>query len=188
MHKLGGMSTQTLVGEDVAARHVQSARRRAGTSGDLESKNAYEIEPGTVDPILAAVPMLETLTVATKNHPYVVIAGIVTAAVSVISAIVGAIVFVAIAGFQMYGTQQATLTRLETLLNQNTELRQEVLSMRKQQTDDMNAVRAYASNDARRTEFIVGLMTPTQQRAVSQFDRANPRLELPGVPTRREQQ
>lgn len=140
------------------------------------------------DDILSAFPFLENIRVATRKHPYAVIAAIVTAAVSVISAIVGAIVFVAIAGFQMYGTQQATLTRVDTLLNQNSELRQEVAAMRKQQTDDMNAVRAYASNDARRTEFIVGLMTPTQQRAVAQYDRGNPRLELPGVPGKREQQ
>lgn len=172
------MSTQTFDGDNLSARHIQ-------TTGQLRTSENQEGE--TDNPILTAMPFLETLPVTIKKHPYAVIAAIVTAAVSVIGAIIGAVVFVAVAGFQMYGTQQATLTRIEALLNQNTELRQEVAAMRKQQTDDMNAVRAYASNDSRRTEFIVGLMTPTQQRSVAQFDRSNPRLELPGVPGKREQ-
>lgn len=169
--------------DSVNARYIDNARARAKQSDDLErDAGGFEREG---DPILT-LPIVETITVTAKKHPYAVIAAIVTAAVTVISTIVGAVVFVAIAGFQMYGTQQATLTRVDALLTQNTELRQEVTAMRKQQTDDMNAVRAYASNDSRRTEFIVGLMTPTQQRAVAQYDRGNPRLELPGVPGKRE--
>lgn len=164
---------------------------RRATFREHERSNGAKIrfpQPSEDDEILSAFPFLENIRVATRKHPYAVIAAIVTAAVSVIGAIIGAVVFVAVAGFQMYGTQQATLARIDSLLNQNTELRQELSIIRKQQTDDMNAVRAYASNDARRTEFIVGLMTPTQQRAVSQFDRSNPRLELPGVPPGKREQ
>lgn len=181
------MSTQTFHGDQLIARHLNTARTRAGTSGDLEADNAYQGGPVTEDPILTAAPFLETLPVTAKKHPYATLITIVGAVATVVSTVVGAVVFVAIGAFTMYGTQRETLSELKALRQDYTEVSTRLAAIQKQQTDDMNAVRAYASNDARRTEFIVGLMTPTQQRAVNQFDRSNPRMELPGVPGKREQ-
>lgn len=182
------MSTQTLNSqrENVNARYIDNARARSRQSDDLESDAGGFVRYDQDDPILT-LPIVEAVTVTAKKHPYAVIAAIVTAAVTVISTIVGAIVFVAVGAFTMYGTQRETLTELKALRQDYTEVSTRLSAIQKQQTDDMNAVRAYASNDSRRTEFIVGLMTPTQQRAVNQFDRANPRLELPGVPNQPDQ-
>lgn len=115
------------------------------------------------DEILSAFPFLEDIRVATRRHPYAVIAAIVTAAVSVIGAIIGAVVFVAVAGFQMYGTQQATLTEIRQLRQENAVI-----------TSELKVMRTYNTSILSRQNFIAGLMSPDDQKRLNEFDRANP--------------
>lgn len=46
---------------------------------------------------------------------------------------------------------------------------------------NLRLMTAYATNETNRVQFMVGLLTPSQQKTVFEFDKANPRPPLPNV-------
>lgn len=46
---------------------------------------------------------------------------------------------------------------------------------------NLRLMTAYATNETNRVQFMVGLLTPSQQKIVFEFDKANPRPPLPNV-------
>jgi hypothetical protein len=155
----------------VNARRLSNIQKRHGGNGPLEDSVA---EPDT------PFPYLEDVMAAARKHPYAALGAMIGVAGIVVAAIVTVAVSVFTGMFLMYGTMKETTTN-------QIQIQQSLIAIQKQQTDDMNAVRAYESNISRRTEFIVGLMTPQQQKSVAEYDAVNPRIELPNTKIKREQ-
>jgi len=111
---------------------------------------------------------------AAKQYPYaaigvmISIAGIVMAAVTVLAvSVIGGM-------FLMYGEmKQNTATMKE---NQATmvQILNKQQTIENRQIDDGNIMRAYEAANGKRIEFMVGLMSPDKQRAMNQYNQANP--------------
>lgn len=156
---------------DVHQRTLRAARR-TGTGERQQDSLDWPVDKA--EPEQDAFPYLEQMSVAARKHPYAALGAMIAVAGIIVAAIVTMAVAVFTGMFMMYGTMR------ETTANQ-VQIQQSLMAIQKQQTDDMNAVRAYASNNARRNEFIVGLLSRQSQAAIAEWDRANPRPELPGV-------
>ena len=153
---------------DVNVRRIEQARERAGVTSDLEQLQDTLLRPQDAE----SFPYLENLMAAARKYPYAALGAMITVAGIVIAAIVTVAVSVFTGMFLMYGTMKETTTNQIQIQNA-------LIAIQKQQTDDGNAIRAYESNRARRTEFIVGLMSPENQKAIAQWDAVNPAPELP---------
>lgn len=152
--------------------HTIDARRRIGINGKLQaishSSEAKQDQPDS------PFPYLETIVAAAKKYPYAAVGVMISIAAVVISAVTVLSVSVIGGMFLMYGEmRQNTATMRE---NQATMLqilnKQQTIENR--QIDAGNIMRAYEAANGKRVEFMVGLMSPGQQRAMNAYNRSNP--------------
>lgn len=158
----------------VHERHVQAARQRTGQNGDFSQlPDSLHLRRADDDPF-EYFPYLERIMAGVRKYPYAALGAMIAIAGVIIAAVVTLAVSLFTGMFLMYGQLRETTAKQE-------QIQSTLMAIQKQQTDDMNAVRAYESNVSRRTEFIVGLMTPANQRSVAEYDRGNPKLDLPNT-------
>src|SRR5262249_21137746 len=119
-------------------------------------------------------PYVEDIMSVARKYPYAALGAMISIAGIIIGALVTIAISIFIGMFAMYGEMKATTAN-------QVAIQAALGAIQKQQTDDMNAVRAYASNNARRTEYIVAMLSPEGQRRIAQWDHDNPQPELPGV-------
>lgn len=163
-------------------RNEQVNARRTNYKQHKNGKGVFEpthdtLEAGSPSPLGVPdepFPYLEDAMVIARKYPYSALGVMIGIATIIVAALVTVAVSVFTGMFLMYGTMR------ETTANQ-IQIQQSLVVIQKQQTDDMNAVRAYSSNNARRTEFIVAMLSPEGQRRISEWDKSNPQPELPGT-------
>jgi len=109
---------------------------------------------------------------ALKDYPYTAVGIIVSVAGLIVLLLTTLSVSVIGSLFSMNGTMH-DIKAQQTLIIQ----RQEAAYV--EQINEAKVARTYATADLARTNFMVGLMTPRQQAAVSLYDKANP---LPPMP------
>lgn len=128
-------------------------------------------EPTTHDPD-EPFPYLEKFMVAVKKYPYTAIGVMIGIASLVIGAVVTVSVAVGGGMFLMYGEMKANTALMTQILNKQTAIEQ-------RQDDDGKVMRAYASVNGKRIEFVIGLLSKESQEKVNQYDRAHPDPLLP---------
>lgn len=74
------------------------------------------------------------------------------------------------------------------LVSSITEMKTNLAAIQQNQRDDrqiytsnLKLMTAYATNETNRVQFLTGLLTPTQQRQIFEYDKANPRPKLPNL-------
>lgn len=74
------------------------------------------------------------------------------------------------------------------LVSSITEMKTNLAAIQQNQRDDrqtytsnLKLMTAYATNETNRVQFLTGLLTPSQQRQVFEYDKANPRPTLPNL-------
>lgn len=70
----------------------------------------------------------------------------------------------------------SSITEMKTNL---VTIQQNQRDIKTQQSSNLKLMTAYATNETSRIQFMTGLLTKEQQERVYQFDRANPRPQLP---------
>lgn len=105
---------------------------------------------------------------AADRHPYVAV-GIIVSVVGIVMAALMTIAITVIGGmFSMYGTMRAMQTQQETIIKQQADY-----------ANDIKVLRTYEASVLSRQNFIAGLMSPTEQKRLGEFDRANPIINQP---------
>lgn len=74
------------------------------------------------------------------------------------------------------------------LVSSITEMKTNLAAIQQNQRDDrltytsnLKLMTAYATNETNRVQFMTGLLTPSQQRQIFEYDKANPRPGLPNL-------
>jgi hypothetical protein len=117
-------------------------------------------------------PYLEDAMVAIRKYPYAALGAMISIAAVVISAVTVLAVSVIGGMFLMYGQMKETTATQALLLTRFEQFDQ-------QHRSDYNALRAYASADLSRTNFLVGLMSAEKQEQANSYDRTHPMPLLP---------
>lgn len=137
---------------------AQRASERVRSNGRLQDV-AHISEPSTDTPF----PRLEAVLASAIKNPYAAIAAMIAVASLIVTAIVGVAASMFAAVFIMYGTMNQTTAKLDTVIKQLDENKTEAKVMR-----------TYTASTLSRQNFMVGLMTRDQQRAVAEYDKNNP--------------
>lgn len=112
-------------------------------------------------------PFLEELLRRAKDSPFVVIGVMISIAAIIVGAVMSLTVGFGIFLFTMNGTMHEVKQQQTTSIEQLSEIK-------KQQTEDGNAMRAYEAANGKRIEFIVALLSKDQQQVINDYDRAHP--------------
>lgn len=102
-----------------------------------------------------------------KKYPYAMLTAIISIASVVVICITTLSVAIIGSVFMMYGTMREIQSQQQTQMDQ-------LAAIRVQQRDDGNAMRAYEAANGKRTEFMIGLMSTTQQRQMNEYDQTHP--------------
>lgn len=153
-----------------ARRHAQGAGKRNGSTGELSDleREYSQIKPDS------PFPYLETIVTAAKKYPHAALAAMISVAALVISAVTVLAVSIIGGMFLMYGEmRQNTATMRE---NQATmvQILNKQQTIENRQIEAGNIMRAYEAANGKRIEFIVGMMSPNQQRAINAYNKSNP--------------
>lgn len=152
---------------DVHTRALRAADRTINGNGKMPT-----ILHGDDPPF----PFLEVLVKQAKDSPFLVVGIMISIAAIIVAAVMSLTVGFGIFLFTMNGTMHEIKAQQSTILVQQAKLQSDVDSTG-------TAMRAYEAANGKRIEFMVGLMTQSQQRAVNAYTMANP---LPSVPKQRD--
>lgn len=149
----------------------QNAGRRNGVPNSLQSivQEHEETQPDS------PFPFLEVALKKAKDSPFVVIGIMISIAAIIVGAVMSLTVGFGIFLFTMNGTMHEIKAQQSTILDTQS-------AIIKQQVEDGNAMRAYEAANGKRAEFMVGLMSRDQQRAVNEYNQANPIPRMPQRP------
>lgn len=121
--------------------------------------------------------------VAAKRHPYAMLTAMISVAGLVIVAVTTLAVSIITGMLLMYGQMRENTAEVRS----NTALMVTILkkqdSIEAAQTAQGNAIRAYEAANGNRLGIIVGLMSPSSQRAYTAYSQANP---MPSAATKKE--
>lgn len=150
--------------------HAIAAANRNGSTGELSDmeNNADSHAAGPESPF----PFLEVMLRKAKDSPFVVIGIMVSIAAIIVGATMSLAVGFGIFLFNMNGTMHELKQQGATTIT-------ELAAIKKQQTEDGNVMRAYEAANGKRTEFMVGLMTPESQKAMNDYDQSHPLPRMP---------
>lgn len=149
---------------DVHTHNIEGARRKfRPTNGKQGNLHGPEAPPDD-----NAFPYLEQIIVAAKQHPYTMLALMISVAGIVIAAIVTVSVALFTGVFLMYGTMRDVQAKQEVIMEQQSETREQV-----------NLVKTVYMTTLARQDVMLSLMSKESQQQMQAFDRANPRQIFP---------
>lgn len=150
---------------NVHTHNIEGARRRLrptnGKQGILQEPEA---------PDGNAFPYLEQIVVAAKQHPYAMLAAMISVASIVIVAVVTVAVATFTGAFLMYGTMRDIQAKQEMIIRDVAETKGQV-----------SVIKTLSASTYARQDFMVGLMTKENQERVNAHDRNNPRPLPPAL-------
>lgn len=141
--------------------HARVQRAAARINGEeISLQDALDIIETKPDP---PYPRLEALLTTASKYPVAAIGVMVSIAAIVVGMVVTLAIAVIGGMFVMYGTMNQTTAKLDTVIKALDEAKTE-----------QKVMRTYTASTLSRQNFMVGLMTRDQQKAISEYDKGNP--------------
>ena len=153
------MEAQKELNVNAGTRRAQQAANRSN-GGGISLQEALEVIETQPEP---PYPPLEAILTTARKYPLTAIAIMVSIAALVVGAVVTLAISVIGGMFLMYGTMNQNTAQLATISKQLEENKTE-----------QKVMRTYTASTLSRQNFMVGLLTRDQQRAISEYDKNNP--------------
>lgn len=155
---------------NVHTRSIRAAQRNGSTGelSEIERVAAAHAKPDS------PFPFLETVVKSVKDYPYAALSAMIAVAAVVISAVTVLAVSIIGGMFLMYGEMRqntATMKENQATMAQILDKQQ---TIENRQIDHGNIMRAYEAANGKRIEYAVGLMSKADQRAMNEYNKANP--------------
>lgn len=143
---------------NASIRRQRAAERVNGDTDNLQG--IFHVAETETD---ETFPRLEAFLMTLRKNPYAAIGVMIAIATLVITALSAVAVSMFAAIFMMYGTMNQSTAKLDVVIKTLDEAKTE-----------QKVMRTYTASTLSRQNFMVGLMSRDQQKAVAEYDRNNP--------------